>query len=65
MLISSYNKRISIVYKARGDSHRNLKNYKQAINDYSQAIKIDDKNAIYYNARGLTYLQLKDYKQAI
>jgi len=65
ILISSYNKRISIVYKARGDSHWNLKNYKQAINDYTQAIKIDDKNAIYYNARGNTYFQLKDYKQAI
>ncbi|MCW9679361.1 tetratricopeptide repeat protein [Dolichospermum planctonicum UHCC 0167] len=65
ILISSYNKRISIVYKARGDSHWNLKNYKQAIDDYTQAIKIDPKNAIYYDARGNTYFQLKDYKQAI
>ncbi|MDB9468408.1 tetratricopeptide repeat protein [Dolichospermum circinale CS-539/09] len=65
ILISSYNKRISIVYKARGDSHWNLKNYKQAINDYTQAIKLDDKNAIYYVGRGFAYFQLKDYKQAI
>ncbi|MBD2441669.1 tetratricopeptide repeat protein [Dolichospermum sp. FACHB-1091] len=65
ILISSYNKRISIVYKARGDSHWNLKNYKQAIDDYTQAIKLDTKNANYYARRGLTYLQLKDYKQAI
>ncbi|MDB9482653.1 tetratricopeptide repeat protein [Dolichospermum circinale CS-537/05] len=65
IFISSYNTRISIVYKARGDEHRNLKNYKQAINDYTQAIKIDPKNPTYYRDRGLTYFQLKDYKQAI
>ena len=65
ILISSYNKRISIVYKARGDSHWNLKNYKQAIDDYTQAIKIDPKDATYYRDRGNTYFQLKDYKQAI
>jgi tetratricopeptide (TPR) repeat protein/S1-C subfamily serine protease len=65
ILISSYNKRISIVYKARGDSHWNLKNYKQAIDDYTQAIKIDPKNPTYYRDRGNTYFQLKDYKQAV
>ncbi|MDB9453684.1 serine protease [Dolichospermum circinale] len=65
IMISSYNKSISIVYAARGDSHRNLKNYKQAIDDYTQAIKIDPKNPTYYRDRGVAYGKLKNYKQAI
>ncbi|MDB9485804.1 tetratricopeptide repeat protein [Dolichospermum circinale CS-537/01] len=65
IMISSYNKSISIVYAARGDSHRNLKNYKQAIDDYTQAIKIDTKNPTYYRDRGVAYGKLKNYKQAI
>jgi tetratricopeptide (TPR) repeat protein/S1-C subfamily serine protease len=65
IMISSYNKSISIVYAARGDYHRNLKNYKQAIDDYTQAIKIDPKNPTYYRDRGVAYGKLKNYKQAI
>ncbi|WP_028084319.1 serine protease [Dolichospermum circinale] len=65
IFISSYNTGISIVYAARGDSHRNLKNYKQAIDDYTQAIKIDPKNPTYYRDRGVAYGKLKNYKQAI
>ena len=65
IMISSYNTRISVVYAARGDYHRNLKNYKQAIDDYTQAIKIDPKNPTYYRDRGVAYDKLKNYKQAI
>ncbi len=65
IFISSYNKQISLVYVTRGNTYFKLKEYKQAIDDYTQAIKLDPKNAIYYNARGTTYSQLKDYKQAI
>ena len=65
IFISSYNTRISVVYAARGDYHRNLKNYTQAIDDYTQAIKIDPKNPTYYRDRGVAYGKLKNYKQAI
>ncbi|QYX30608.1 serine protease [Sphaerospermopsis torques-reginae] len=65
IIISSYNTQLSIVYANRGGAYSELKEYKQAIDDYTQAIKIDPENAEYYKNRGLAYFQLKDYKQAI
>jgi tetratricopeptide (TPR) repeat protein/S1-C subfamily serine protease len=63
--ISSYNTQLSIVYATRGDAYSKLKEYKQAIDDYTQAMKIDPENAEYYKNRGSAYVQLKEYKQAI
>jgi len=63
--ISSYNTQLSIVYVTRGDAYSKLKEYKQAIDDYTQAIKIDTQYADTYRSRGNVYWQLKEYKQAI
>lgn len=40
-------------------------NYKQAINDYSQAININQNYADAYNKRGLCYYKLGDYSESI
>ncbi|MFM7408567.1 MAG: tetratricopeptide repeat protein, partial [Cuspidothrix sp.] len=53
------------LYFFRGKAYLQLKDYKQAIDDYNQAIQLDPKNAFYYGSRGDVYVQLKDYKQAI
>jgi tetratricopeptide (TPR) repeat protein/S1-C subfamily serine protease len=63
--ISSYSTQLSIVYATRGDAYSKLKEYKQAIDDYTQAMKIDPENAEYYKNRGSAYSKLKEYKQAI
>ncbi|MBK1987338.1 tetratricopeptide repeat protein [Sphaerospermopsis aphanizomenoides BCCUSP55] len=63
--LSSYNRMLGLVYLSRADAYVEIKEYKQAINDYTQAIKLDPKNASYYSFRGNAYLKLKEYKQAI
>ena len=63
--LSGYTGFMSIAYRTRGGIYYELKEYKLAIDDYTQAIKIDSQNANYYAVRGGCYLQLKEYKQAI
>ena len=63
--LSGYTGLMSKAYATRGVTYYELKEYKLAINDYTQAIKIDSQNAEYYAFRGGIYSVLKEYKQAI
>ncbi|MFN7201107.1 MAG: tetratricopeptide repeat protein [Aphanizomenon sp.] len=64
-LLSGYTGLMSKAYATRGVTYYELKEYKLAIDDYTQAIKIDSQNAEYYAFRGGIYSFLKEYKQAI
>ncbi|MBD2140296.1 tetratricopeptide repeat protein [Anabaena sp. FACHB-1250] len=63
--ISSYTGLMCIAYTTRGGIYYDLKEYKLAIDDFTQAIKIDPKDARYYVIRGNSYFLLKEYKQGI
>ena len=63
--LSGYTGLMSKAYATRGVTYYELKEYKLAIDDYTQAIKIDSQNAEYYAFRGGIYSFLKEYKQAI
>ena len=63
--LSGYTGFMSKAYATRGVTYYELKEYKLAIDDYTQAIKIDSQNAEYYAFRGGIYSFLKEYKQAI
>jgi tetratricopeptide (TPR) repeat protein len=59
-------------YLARGNARYGAQDYTGAIEEYTQAIMLDPKNAGAYNVRGLTYgqqnkldLALEDFNQAI
>lgn len=42
-----------------------MKNHELAIQDYTEAINIQDDNAMYYNNRGLAFMQtVKCYEKA-
>jgi tetratricopeptide (TPR) repeat protein/V8-like Glu-specific endopeptidase len=64
-ILISYTTIMSTTYADRGNAYLQLEEYKLAINDYTQAIKIDSQNAEYYAFRGGIYSFLKEYKQAI
>ncbi|MFN5989522.1 MAG: tetratricopeptide repeat protein [Dolichospermum sp.] len=63
--LSGYTGLMSKAYATRGGTYYKLKEYKLAINDYTQAIKIDSQNAEYYAFRGGIYSVLEEYKQGI
>jgi tetratricopeptide (TPR) repeat protein/S1-C subfamily serine protease len=63
--LSGYTGFMSTVYRTRGGIYYELKEYKLAIDDYTQAIKIDSQNANSYAIRAGIYYKLKQYKQAI
>ena len=52
-------------YNNRGTTEVLLKNYKGAIEDFNQAIKLNPKNAESYINRGTARDYLKDYKREI
>jgi tetratricopeptide (TPR) repeat protein/S1-C subfamily serine protease len=64
-ILISYTTIMSITYSERGNAYMQLKDYKQAINDYTQAIQLNPKNADYYAIRGGIYFLLEEYKQGI
>jgi len=64
-LLSGYTGLMSKAYATRGVTYYELKEYKLAIDDYTQAIKIDSQNAEYYAFRGGIYSVLEEYKQGI
>ncbi len=55
----------SVFYNNRGNIKYNKKDYKGAINDYSQAIAIHDNVDYYYSNRANAKFALKDYNGAI
>ena len=52
-------------YYSRGNTYLHLKNYSQAIEDYTKIIKLNPNYVWAYNNRGDTYYNLKNYSQAI
>lgn len=55
---------LSWLYSIRADVYANLKDTAAAINDYSQAIKIDPSNSEYYNDRADLYFRQGNYEKA-
>lgn len=65
-------KHLAVAYNNRGAAHYNLGKYIKAIEDYSEALKLNPNYAEAYNNRGYIYDDLqepenafKDYNQAI
>jgi tetratricopeptide (TPR) repeat protein len=56
---------VAEVYNVRGAAYYTENDYDHAIADYSQAIKLDPKDAPAYRNRGLAYYQKKEYDHAI
>ena len=52
-------------YVNRGHKYRELKQYDQALADYTKAIQLDPGNAEAYHHRGTTYHELKQYDRAL
>jgi len=53
------------IYFERASAYYELKDYKNAIDSYTNSIKFDKNNSIYFNNRGAAYFYLKNYKKAI
>lgn len=53
------------LYNSRGNIWRHLKNYRMAIEDFNQAIELNDNWPAYYNNRGLCRKALKEFDEAI
>jgi tetratricopeptide (TPR) repeat protein len=54
-----------IAYNNRGNAHLALKNYREAIADYDEAIRRNPGYAVAYRNRGLAHSAMKDYREAI
>lgn len=52
------------VYNLRGAANYGLKNYAEAIADFTKAIELDPKDATYYDNRGKAYKALGKTKEA-
>ena len=52
-------------YIKQGVAHAKLKKYNQAIEAFSQAIKLDPNNAEYYYKRAVTYGNINQHQRAI
>ena len=55
----------SIIYNNRGLAYGILKQYRRAILDYNEAIRLNPRYAYAYNNRGNAYFGLKQYRRAI
>ncbi len=58
------NPHLPYAYAERGHAYLSQKKYKQAIDDYTKAIKINDKDPDYFLNRGLAYDKLHQYQEA-
>jgi tetratricopeptide (TPR) repeat protein len=53
------------IYNNRGVSYRRLKQYRRAIQDYDEAIRLNSRVALAYYNRGIVYGILRQYSRAI
>jgi tetratricopeptide (TPR) repeat protein len=53
------------IYVNRGAAYQKLLNYEAALNDYSEAIKINENNPNVYMYRGYLFYQTNEYDQAL
>jgi len=67
-----HNENLAKTFNSRGSCHRDLKNYKCALEDFNKAIALNPNDAVAYNNRGICYsllkqneLALADYNKAI
>jgi lipoprotein NlpI len=58
-------KKLAIAYNNRGIGYDEKRDYNRAIQDFSQAIRLDPSYAIAYNNRGNAYRDKQDYDSAI
>ena len=58
-------KRLAIAFSNRGIAYSEKKDYNRAIQDFSQAIRLDPTNAIVFNNRGNAYRDKQDHDSAI
>ncbi|MDB5287899.1 MAG: hypothetical protein JWR05_2848 [Mucilaginibacter sp.] len=56
---------LATLYDNRGNNKRQLKQYREAVNDYNNAIKLNPKKGKFYWDRGLAYQYNGDYQLAI
>jgi tetratricopeptide (TPR) repeat protein len=52
-------------YNNRGVAYKNLGEYRRAIQDYDQALRLDPGYAVVYSNRGVAYGDLGEYRRAI
>ena len=52
-------------YKSRGNEFFKSGQYKEALEQYTEALKIDPENAVLYSNRSITYAKLEDYECAL
>ena len=56
---------LSITYNSRGNAYADLGEYRRAIEDYDQALRLDPNYVFAHYNRGLVYLSLDEYRRAI
>jgi len=52
---------MKIAYTFRGNIYHLLKKYKEAVNDFSEAVRVDPKYVKGYNNRGNAYRAMEKY----
>lgn len=55
----------AVAYNNRGFAYRRLKQYRRAIQDFNEALRLNPRYAGAYNNRGIGYANLKRYHRAI
>ncbi len=58
-------KDLAWAYYNRGVAYGNLGEYRRAIEDYDEALRLDPDYAVAYNNRGSAYSNLGEYRRAI
>lgn len=56
---------LSLIYQGRGYQYEKQNNFRKALEDYSEAIRINPKNAGALLSRGTRHLNLKSFQQAV
>ena len=59
--LTTDDKKLADLYHARAEAYVELENYEKAIEDLTQSIKLDPKNASYYRWRGRIYFKSGSY----
>jgi tetratricopeptide (TPR) repeat protein len=52
-------------YRRLGDEASNSDDYEHAIENYSRAINLDDRNSTAYNNRAAAYIKMREYESAV
>ncbi len=55
---------VAKIFRDRGAAYMNLKQYDEAVSDFSNAMRLDENNTAFYNDRGLAYFNLKQFDRA-